>query len=231
VESLQLLEPAEAARRTKVKAITVIVQENGEGWPILSFLKSIIKMKAIPRSGWLSHGISLHDVESVADHTFSTCALSLLLADLEIERGESVSMERVLRMALLHDMSESLTFDISKAYLEYLGRRGHAIKSELERAAWKHLADGLMNPALARNYTRLQSEFDSENTRESKIVHGADLLDILLQVIEYRRRGYPESLVADLWNGTGSRLKETNIPSVRKVHRMIIDEATKLRSN
>jgi 5'-deoxynucleotidase YfbR-like HD superfamily hydrolase len=187
-------------------------------------------MKLIPRSGWLSHGISLHDVESVADHSFSTCAVSLLLADLEIERGEHVNVERVLRMAVFHDMSETLTFDISKAYLEYLGKRGHAIKSELERAAWKHLADGLKNPALARVYTRLQSEFDAEETIESKLVHAADLLDILLQVSDYRRRGYPEALVADLWNGTSGRLRESNVPSVRKVHRMIIEEARKLRS-
>ena len=182
-------------------------------------------MKLIPRSGWLSHGISLHDVESVADHSFSTCALSLLLADLEINRGQSVNVERVLRMALLHDMPETLTFDISKAYLEYLGERGHAIKSELERAAWKHLADGLKNPALDRGYTRLQTEFNLEETIESKLVHAADLLDILLQVIDYRSRGYPETLVADLWKGTSSRLRESKIPSVRKLHRIIIDEA------
>ena len=186
-------------------------------------------MKLIPRSGWLTHGISLHDVESVADHSFSTCALSLLLADLEIERGENVNVERVLRMALLHDMSESLTFDISKGYLEYLGKRGEAIKSELERAAWKHLAEGLKNPALARSYSHLQFEFDAEQTKESELVHAADLLDILLQVVDYRKRGYPEALVADLWNGTSSRLRESKIPSARKIQRMIIEEARKLR--
>ena len=177
----------------------------------------------------MTHGISLHDVESIAEHSFSTCALSLLLADLEVERGESVNVERVLRMALLHDMSESLTFDISKAYLEYLGKKGEVIKSELDRAAWKHLAEGLKNAALARSYSHLQFEFDEEQTKESELVHAADHLDILLQVVDYRRRGYPEALVADLWNGTTSRLRESKIPSVRKIQRMIIKEARKLR--
>jgi putative hydrolase of HD superfamily len=185
-------------------------------------------MKAIPRSGWISHGVSLQDVESVADHSFSTCALSLLLADLEAKRGAPVKVERVLRLAVLHDMSESLTFDISKAYLEYLGKRGKAIKNELEHAAWKHLASSLENPELVRQYTRLQAEFDADETIESKIVHAADGLDILLQVIDYRRKGYPETALADLWNLTSMKLNRSELPSVRKVHRMIAEEGKKI---
>ena len=57
-----------------------------------------------------------------------------------------------MRLALLHDLSESLTFDISKEYLEYLGPSGEAIKAELEPAAWKHITDGLKEPKLRRSY-------------------------------------------------------------------------------
>ena len=179
-------------------------------------------MKAIPRSGWISHGIALQEVESIADHSFSTCALALLLADLEVERGKRVNIERVLRLALLHDMSETLTFDISKEYLQYLGQRGEAIKAELEHAAWKHIADGLHEPNLRRGYTRLQKEFDAEQTFESRIVHAADGLDILLQVLAYRKRGYPESLLADLWDATGVKLRSLGVPSARKVQKMLV---------
>lgn len=114
------------------------------------FLLNLSKMKSIPRSGWLSHDISLQDVESVADHTFSTCALSMLLADLEAKRGVKVNMEKVLRMAILHDLAESLTFDISRAYLEYLGPKGEAMKHEIERKAWEHVAKGIEDPDLAQ---------------------------------------------------------------------------------
>ncbi len=181
-------------------------------------------MKGIPRSGWISHGVALQDVESVADHSFSTCVLSLLLSDLEVRAGKRVNVERVLRLALLHDMPESLTFDISKEYLQYLGQRGRAIKSELERAAWKHIADGLKEPDLRRNYTRLQREFDAERTFESRLVHAADRLDILLQVVEYRRRGYPESLLEDLWTETNLKLRGSRLASVRKIQRILVQE-------
>ncbi len=186
---------------------------------------SLSRIKAIPRSGWISHGITLQDVESVADHSYSTCALALLLADLEVNRGVRLNIERVLRLAVLHDMSESLTFDISKGYLEYLGRRGEAIKKELDHAAWGHLAEGIDNPIIRREYTRLQAEFVGEKSIESKIVHAADSLDILLQVMEYRRRGYPETLLEDLWHGTDTRLRKIRIPSVRKLHRIMVREA------
>ncbi len=182
-------------------------------------------MKAIPRSGWISHGVALQDVESVADHSFSTCALALLLADLEVKRGRRVNVERVMRLAVLHDMPESLTFDISKEYLQYLGERGEAIKGELEHAAWKYICGGLEDPDIRGAYLGLQKEFDAEQTIESRLVHAADWLDILLQVIEYRRRGYPESLLAELWNGTDRKLRASGIPSVRKMRRILVHEA------
>lgn len=187
-------------------------------------------MKSIPRSGWITHGVSLQDVESVADHSFSTCSLALLISDLEAQRGEQVNIERVLRLALLHDLSESLTFDISKAYLEYLGPRGAAIKRDLEHSAWKYIVDGLQNSKLHRSYSAFQREFDAEKTFESRIVRVADRLDILLQVIEYRRRGYPEETLADLWSGTIKKLRSCRIQSALRIQRILIHEARKKRT-
>ncbi len=197
---------------------------------IKAFLSSLARMKAIPRSGWISHGVALQDIESVADHSFSTCVLSLLLSDLEVRAGNRINIERILRLALLHDMPESLTFDISKEYLQYLGHRGRAIKSELERAAWKHIVDGLKEPNLRRDYVRLQREFDAERTIESRLVHAADRLDILLQVVEYRRRGYSESLLEDLWTETNSKLSGSRLASVRNIQRILVQEAKRLHA-
>lgn len=185
-------------------------------------------MKLIPRSGWISHGVSLQDIESVADHSFSTCALSLLIADLEVQGGKHVNVERVLRLAILHDLSESLTFDISKEYLEYLGERGKVIKAELEHAAWKHITDGLEEPNLRRNYLALQKEFDAERTLEANIVHAADRIDILLQVIQYRRKGYPAASLADLWTGTNSKLRFSSVASARRIQQVLIREGRRL---
>ena len=185
-------------------------------------------MKAIPRSGWLSHDVSLQDVESVADHTFSTCALSMLLADLEAKRGVKVNMENVLRMAILHDLAESLTFDISRAYLDYMGTKGEAMKREIERTAWEHVTKGIEDPDLARKYASIQNQYVAGRTKEAMIVHAADSIDILLQVVNYERRGYPHALLSDFWSERVRMMKQSGVQSARIILELIIREERKL---
>ena len=152
-----------------------------------------------------------------------------MLADLEEKRGAKLDVEKVLRMALLHDLAESLTFDISRAYLQYMGKRGRAIKREVERSAWDHIAKGVTDPKLARKYRSLQSEYDAGITKESNIVHAADSLDILLQIVEYRRRGYPSDLLSDLWNERRKTVTRLNLPSARTLLKTIVNEEERLR--
>lgn len=153
----------------------------------------------------------------------------MMLADLEEKRGVRLDVEKVLRMALLHDLAESLTFDISRAYLQYMGKRGRAIKREVERSAWSHIAKGVTDPKLARKYRSLQSEYDAGITKESKIVHAADSLDILLQIVEYRYRGYPRDLLSDLWNERRKTVTRFNLPSARTLLKTIVNEEERLR--
>ena len=188
----------------------------------MDFLSALRRVKTIPRSGWISHGVALQDVESVADHSYSTSTLAMLLADVEVENGRRVDVERVLRLALLHDVAEALTFDISKSYLEYLGRKGEAIKREVEQAAWRHIIKSIQNASIRKNYAKLESEFNAGETLESAIVHAADSLDILFQVVEYHRRGYPKALLADLWVGTNRKLTRVKLSSVKELRKVAL---------
>ena len=188
----------------------------------MDFVSSLGKLKMIPRSGWISHGVGLHDVESVADHTFSTSVLAMLLADMEARNGRRVDVERVLRMALLHDLAEGLTFDISKSYLEYVGRRGEAIKRQVELLAWKHIVENIRSKSIRTEYAKLQSEFNAQVTFESRIVHAADKLDILFQTIAYLRKGYPKRMLSDLWTSTNHSLARFEMPSVNATRKIAV---------
>jgi len=186
------------------------------------FTSRLGSLKTIPRTGWITHHIRLQDVESVAEHTFSTTTLAMLLADMEIRNGRRVNAERVLRMALLHDLAEGLTFDISKSYLEYLGKEGEAIKRRVEHAAWNHIMEGIRSKSLRMKYAKLQSEFDAEETFESQIVHAADKLDILFQTITYHRIGYPRRILSDLWTTTNRSLSRSKIGSVNDLRKFAV---------
>jgi len=192
------------------------------------FLTAISGLKRTPRSGWITSGVSLRDVESVADHTFSTCALALILADFELRNGQRVNMERVLRMAILHDLAEAFTFDISKAYLMYLGKRGSKVKSMIETSAWQYLVRGMKPIQLSNNYLKLQREYGEGRTVESKIVHAADSLDILLQAVDLRRRGYPRSCLKDLWKQSIKTIQASHLHSASTILRMIIKSSREL---
>ena len=194
----------------------------------IEFLITANALKRIPRSGWITHGVSLLDVESVADHTFSTCVISMLLTDLEQNLGVRVDAERVLRIATLHDLAEALTFDISKSYLTYLGKRGNAIKNELETSAWKYLARSIGSPKLSKDYLALQKQYVRNTTVEAQIVHAADSIDILLQILELRRKGYPADSVKELWEETVKRVSKMPIRSASNLLKLITKEGRRL---
>ena len=185
----------------------------------ISYFSSLRLLKILPRSGWVSRGISLSDVESVAEHSFSTSALAMFLADMEVARGRRLNVERVLRLALIHDLAEALTFDISKSYLEYLGQTGERIKREVERAAWDHILKSIGDRSIRSAYSRLVAEFNAGESTESQIVHGADKLDILFQIVSYRQKGYPRAMLADLWTNTHRALSRSKLASVRELRR------------
>jgi len=195
---------------------------------LVSFLQALSDLKSIPRSGWLSHRISLQDVESVADHSFSVSVLCIVLANFELKKGRRINLERILKMALLHDLAEVLTFDISKSYLEYLGTQGTKVKNEIEKAASSHLSKAMKSFGLSKDYESLCNEYLRHSTIEAKIVHAADSLDILLQVTNLERRGYSEIMIHDLWEKTSATLAKSKLQSAQRVQHIIAEERLSL---
>ena len=172
----------------------------------IKFLDDVMRLKLIPRSGWISYRISKHDIESVSSHSYSVAVIALMLSEMTRLRTRRVDVERVLKMALLHDLSESLTFDISKAYLRYLGRSGSQLKTRLERKAISRILSGLENEQLVRAFRTTLEEYSSLESVEARIVHSADALDLLLQIIEYERMGYSKTTLDPIWSETKSKL-------------------------
>ena len=76
------------------------------------FLRMAAGLKKIPRQGWIDKaGISESvDPESVADHSnqYSVAVMAMLF-------GDNAKMDtcKMIRMALLHDIAESITGDLT----------------------------------------------------------------------------------------------------------------------
>lgn len=144
---------------------------------IENIFEHITKLKETKRTGWVVRGID--NGESIADHCFSTAFLSMLISD-ELE----FNTEKAVRMALLHDMAESITGDIKTPEKEKLG---HEKVLEMERSALKKVFSGLPEK-VKKGYDELIKELLESRTEEASLVNEIDKLEMLLQAKHYQKK-------------------------------------------
>jgi putative hydrolase of HD superfamily len=154
-------------------------QQNSEDGRVIELLTELMRLKAVPRTGWLLCGV--RDVESVAAHSFGVAFIAMLLADRAARRGLAVRIERTLRMALLHDLTEARTGDLPATIKKYFSRE--ALKAADERAAAEMLA------GFDENYLEIWRDYEQRDSLEARLVKAADKLDLLLQAREYEKGG------------------------------------------
>lgn len=135
----------------------------------LDFLALAERLKRELRHSWLSDGRR----ESVAEHTWFM-ALMALLTHRRLE--EPVSLERVLSMAIVHDLAEVEVGDIP--YFETGDRK--AKKAELELAAIERIAAMLPTPE-GEMVKQLWLEFEDGKTPEARFVRALDHLEVQIQ--------------------------------------------------
>ena len=148
----------------------------------IAFLTELMRLKALPRTGWLLRGV--REVESIADHTFGVAWIAMWLADRAVACGLPVNVEKVLRMALLHDLSEARTGDLPSTIKPYFP--GDTLKQADEQAA-----QDILQPLgkAGVNYLSLWHEYEQRTSLESRLVKAADKIDLLLQAREYEQGG------------------------------------------
>ncbi len=132
-------------------------------------LLNTLKLKEIPRAGWLNFG--LNDVESVAAHSWGVSYLSLILAP------DSLNKEKVLSMSIIHDLGEALVGDITP--LDGISKNE---KHELEFDAIKKLTNLVSEN---EKIIQLWLEYEENSSPEAKFVKACDKLDMALQATYY----------------------------------------------
>ncbi|MBM3216505.1 HD family hydrolase [Candidatus Poribacteria bacterium] len=162
---------------------------------ILDLLHSLEALKNLPRTGWRLRGI--RDGESIADHCFRTSFAAMMLADALRGRGYDLDAERILRMALLHEIAEARIGDIPFPALAHLPE---SEKAAAEESAARYLLEPL--GGLGDQYRDIWQEYEARETPESLVVRVADKLEMLLQAWEYERAGARglEDFWRNVWN-------------------------------
>lgn len=154
---------------------------------ILALHSRILMLKSLPRTGWLQRGLTM--VESIAEHTFGVASLALLVGD-EIpglDRG------RLLSIALLHDMAETLIGDLPVGARRFFGAQ---VKQQAEYLAMTELLHDLPQ---SEAYLALWREYADLSSREARLVKQLDRLEMLTQALVYERNG--SHAMAEFWEG------------------------------
>jgi putative hydrolase of HD superfamily len=150
----------------------------------------VATLKRMPRAGWLQRGVA--QPESVADHQFGVALLALAVAP----GVEAIDAERLLALALIHDMGEALLTDLPQSASRLLGS---AAKQQAEQAAVAQILGGLEG---AERLLALWAEYRDGASREARLVKALDKIELLQQALAYECAG--QRGLDEFWGGAGA---------------------------
>lgn len=201
---------------------------------IARFLHRVGRLKATPRTGWLDRGISQAETESVADHSFRVALMAWLAASVPPKTTDEPALDadRVLRLALIHDLAEALTGDMppydpatvpanddEAARRRFLNQRH--IRSEERLAAKRAAEDAAMADlrtalpaAVADTLRALWDELQAGTSPEARFVKQVDKLETYLQSREYLAR-YPAAPMTSFATEIAEALQDGRLTALR----------------
>jgi putative hydrolases of HD superfamily len=161
--------------------------------PLIDLFLEAATLKRLPRSGWVMRGVA--HVESVADHSFGVAFMALVLAQalnaspsarLAADSGAgapALDLEKVLVMAVLHDLAEVRLTDLPATAVRLIPKE---VKSRAEAAAMAGLLAPLPGTA---SLVALWQEFEDQASPEGRLVRDADKLEMMVQCLRYEQAG------------------------------------------
>ena len=168
---------------------------------LLDFFNTVADLKKIPRKGW-KEKVGLLTPESVADHSYNTAVMGMVLSDLK-----EFDTEKILRMALLHDMTESVTGDFTPEEISKKDKR------KMENNAMQDILSKLPSK-LASNYTKIWKEYQNGNSKEAILVHEIDRLEMALQARKYSDDGYPKEKLEMFFSTAKKEIKSKEVLAI-----------------
>ncbi len=136
----------------------------------IDFLYEIGSLRNVPR-GWRQHlGF---DVASDLEHTIRLIWLALMISRMERTGDEN----KIIKMALVHDIAETRVSDHSYVQKVY-------VTSDEHRAA-----DDMFRDTTVGDFRQILEEYEKRESIEAKIVKDADNLDVDLELKEIEEMG------------------------------------------
>lgn len=182
---------------------------------LVSFFRIVCNLKTIKRSGWI-HKSKITSPESVADHSYSMCMMSMILAEImNLDSGY------IMKMVIIHDLAESMVGDHMPDNIS------SEEKHLLEDKAMKKIISKLPN-SLRKNYLRIWNEYINNITVNAKFVHNMDKLEMALQAKEYEFEGYPKEVLQPFIKSATDYISKERFDLVFEILQTINDDSKRI---
>lgn len=143
---------------------------------LFDFFYLALELKKVPRKGWKSKA-NIEHPESVADHSYGTAIMAMVLSDLQ-----KLDTHKIIKMALLHDLAETIIGDFMPEEIS------KEVKNTSENDAMKEILSKLPEN-IAGEYSKIWQEYLQANTRESTLLHDVDKMEMAIQAVKYSSEG------------------------------------------
>jgi putative hydrolase of HD superfamily len=135
--------------------------------------EALERIGRIKRTGWIMAKIPNDIAESIAEHTMKTVFTAMEICR---EMGLRRSEEKIIKMALIHDLAEAFTSDVPKPVKERVDR------GKLDELSMEYIKTIIKDEELINLY----EEYIKGGSVEAKIVDLADTIATYIQSVNYR---------------------------------------------
>lgn len=165
---------------------------------LIDFFYVISELKKVPRKGW-KEKVGIDKPESVADHSYGTAMMAMVFSD-----TRNLDTEKILKMALLHDLAESITGDFTPNEISKEN------KTIIENEAIEFIFSKLTSN-LAESYKEIWKEYQEGTTAESMLLHDIDHLEMAVQAAKYFSEGFPKEKLREFIETARKEIKSKEL--------------------
>jgi len=189
---------------------------------IIDLFRHSESLKNIDRSGWVLSGADSERIESVAEHSYGSIISSIIIAQSLKSTNTAINIEKVVIMATLHDLPESITGDIATTN-EFLANQESVRAKEL---AEKNAIESIFEP-LGAHFEELLyiwKEFNLGESLEARVVKGADIIDMLLHARSLEKSGTSPQTLHQFFKSSMSLVDSVDIEIVSEIYNTLCKE-------
>jgi len=169
--------------------------------PLAAAYFELNHLKQLFRQGWLHRGVPPERCESVAEHVFSMAVLAWWAAG---SLFPELDRDRVIRMALAHELGEIYTGDLTPADQVAVEK-----KHGLEREGLHKVVDKLPH---GDEFVALWEEYAAGKTPEAQFVRQIDRLEMAFQAAVYEKQGFGD--MSEFFETAGQSLSDPRLQEI-----------------